>query len=65
MLLQSGDLHGAEGEFFRAVSLKPGYAEAHYNLALVLQKEGNEAASRAELGKAYEIKPALKYAQQQ
>ena len=39
-------------------------AIAHYNLALVLQREGNEAASRAELGKAYEIEQALKNAPQ-
>ena len=63
--MQSGDLRKAEGEFSNAVRLKPGYAEAHYNLALVLQKEGKDAASQAELAKAYEINPALKYGQQQ
>jgi len=44
------------------VRLKPRYAAAHYNLALALQQEGNEAESRAEFNKAYEIAPELKNA---
>ena len=40
--------------------LKPRYAEAHYNLALTLHQEGNEAESRAEFDKAFEIEPELK-----
>jgi Tfp pilus assembly protein PilF len=63
--MQSDDLHGADEEFSKAVHLKPEYAEAHYNLALVLQKEGKQGEARAELEKAYEIEPGLKDAQQQ
>jgi tetratricopeptide (TPR) repeat protein len=44
------------------VRLKPGYAEAHYNLALALQQEGKDEAARTEFAKAYEIAPELKNA---
>jgi Tfp pilus assembly protein PilF len=60
VLLQAGNVRAAHKEFVDAVRLKPSYAEAHYNLALALQQEGNEAESRAEFNKAYEIAPELK-----
>ena len=44
----------------QAFRLKPDYAEAHYNLALALQKEGKETEAKAELEKAYEIMPELR-----
>jgi protein O-GlcNAc transferase len=61
--LQAGKLREAKTEFAAAVRLKPRYAEAHYNLALALHQEGNEAESRAEFEKAFEIAPELKDAQ--
>ena len=42
--------------------LKPRYAEAHYNLALALQKEGKDSEAGAEFEKAYEIMPELRNA---
>ena len=62
MLLRAGDAPKAQAEFGEAVRLKPGYAEAHYNLALALQQEGKDEAARAEFAKAYEIAPELKNA---
>jgi len=44
------------------VRLKPGYAEAHYNLGLALHQEGKEEEARAEFEKAYEISPELRNA---
>jgi Tfp pilus assembly protein PilF len=64
VLLQAGNLREAKAQFADALRLKPLYAEAHYNLALVLHQEGNEAESRAEFAKAYEIAPELKNAPQ-
>jgi Tfp pilus assembly protein PilF len=60
LFLQSGDTKGAQAEFLEAVRLKPRYAEAHYNLALTLQKAGKEAEAGAEFEKAYEIMPELR-----
>jgi Tfp pilus assembly protein PilF len=62
LLLQSGDTKGALVEFLEAVRLKPAYAEAHYNLALALQKVGKVAEANAEFEKAYEIMPELRNA---
>jgi Tfp pilus assembly protein PilF len=59
VLLQGGNLHTAQFEFAEALRLKPGYAEAHYKLALAFQQEGKEAESRAEFEKAYAIAPDL------
>jgi Flp pilus assembly protein TadD len=58
--MQGNHLPEAVTEFREALRLKPRYAEAHYNLALALQQEGNETESRAELAKAYEIEPELR-----
>src|SRR5260370_39248569 len=60
--MQSGDALKAQAEFSEAVRLKPGYAGAHYNLALALHQEGKEDAAQAEFEKAYEISPELKNA---
>ena len=45
--LKAGKLSGAEALFRRAVAIKPGFVEANFNLALVLQQEGrfDEAAA--------------------
>jgi len=58
--LRAGDLHDAETEFKEAVRLKPGYADAHYNLALALHQDGREAESGAEFEKAFAISPDLR-----
>jgi Tfp pilus assembly protein PilF len=60
VLLQEGNSRGAQKEFSDAIRLKSNYAEAHYNLALAFHQQGNEADSRAELEKAYEIAPSLR-----
>jgi Tfp pilus assembly protein PilF len=60
--LQSGDAPAADAEFRQAVRVKPGYAEAHYNLALALRQESKEAESRAEFEKAFAIAPELRNA---
>jgi len=60
--LQAGDVHNAQAEFAAAARLKPGYAEAHYNLALALHQQGKEEESRAEFEKAFEISPELRNA---
>jgi Tfp pilus assembly protein PilF len=60
VLLQTGKLHAAQQEFLSAVHLKPQYAEAHFNLALTLQQEGNLTESHNEFDKAYEINPVLR-----
>jgi tetratricopeptide (TPR) repeat protein len=37
---QAGDVRGAEEAFRRAINADPSYAPAHYNLALLLRKQG-------------------------
>jgi len=43
----------------RAIELEPGYAEAHYNLALALWAAGDADAALKELDIAFELDPAL------
>jgi Tfp pilus assembly protein PilF len=62
IFLQAGELGTAEKEFRESLRLKPGYAEAHYNLALALHQDNQEEESRAEFEKAFEIAPELKNA---
>jgi Tetratricopeptide repeat. len=40
--------------------LKPGYAEAHYNLALALRQEGKQADAEQEFEKAFQLAPELR-----
>ncbi|HEY2457449.1 MAG TPA: tetratricopeptide repeat protein, partial [Candidatus Acidoferrum sp.] len=54
------DVKGSQAEFLEALRLKPRYAEAHYNLALALQKQGKDSAAGAEFEKAYAIMPELR-----
>ena len=37
--------------------MKPGFAEAHYNLGLALQQQGKDVESRAEFERAFAISP--------
>ena len=53
-----GSINLAIDNFQRAVNLKPDYAEAHYNLGVVLQKNGEDE----EAYKSYEKAIAIKHA---
>jgi lipoprotein NlpI len=46
VFLQAGNFGAAEKDF-RVLRLKPGYAEAHYNLGLTLRLDNKEEESRA------------------
>jgi Tfp pilus assembly protein PilF len=49
--LQSGKVPEAVKSFERAVKADPGFPEAHYNLALAYQRNGDEVKSTAEFKK--------------
>ncbi len=59
-LLNVGDLDGAISQFRAASQSSPGYAQAHYQLALALKRKGNKEESSKEFEKAAEIDPHLK-----
>jgi hypothetical protein len=42
--------------------MEPRYAEAHYNFALALKKDGKEEAAQLEFDKAFQISPELRNA---
>ena len=46
--LAQGDKDGAASSWEKAVELKPDYAEAHFNLAVVLSEQGQSSLPRAE-----------------
>jgi cytochrome c-type biogenesis protein CcmH/NrfG len=50
-----GDFAAAEKALRRALKLKPGYAEAHLNLARALHQQGRTAQSLKEYARAYAI----------
>jgi len=52
MLARQGDLAGARAQFERALVLRPGYSDAHINLARMLQETGfpEEAIGHFEAG---------------
>ena len=53
-----GSINLAIENFQRAVNLKPDYAEAHYNLGVVLQKNGEDEEAYKSYEKAIAIKQA-------
>lgn len=58
--LSQGDKEGASVSWQKAVELKPDYAEAHYNLAVLLsEQQGEDTLPRAEhhCGQALELRP--------
>ena len=58
--LAQGDKEGASSSWQKAVELKPDYAEAHYNLAVLLsEQQGEDTLPRAEhhCGQALELRP--------
>lgn len=46
--LAQGDQAGAAASWEKAVELKPDYAEAHYNLAVVLSEQGQSSLAQAD-----------------
>jgi tetratricopeptide (TPR) repeat protein len=58
-LLSAGDLEGAISQFKSAIQALPGYAPAHFQLGLALQRKGDKAESAREFQKARELDPRL------
>lgn len=58
-LLNAGDLEGAISQFQAAIRALPGYAPAHFQLGLALQRKGDKAESAREFQKARELDPRL------
>jgi tetratricopeptide (TPR) repeat protein len=54
---ENSELDAAEQAFRRAMKLKPAHADAHYNLAKVLRKQGRLAESLVEYERAYALEP--------
>ena len=59
-LMNAGDLDAAISQFRSAIAATPGYAPAHYQLGLALQRKGEREESGRELKKAAELDPRLK-----
>jgi Flp pilus assembly protein TadD len=57
--MEGGDLAGALAQFQRATAVFDGYAPAHYQMGLVLQRLGQLDASRAAFGRAQALNPSL------
>ena len=57
--LDSNDLTGALDDFRRATASFEGYAPAHYQMGLVLQRLGQPEASRAAFARAQQLNPSL------
>jgi tetratricopeptide (TPR) repeat protein len=57
--LESGDLTGALDQFRRATAVFEGYAPAHYQIGLVLQRLGEPEAARAAFARAALLNPGL------
>ena len=54
---EQGDFGASEQAFRRALRVKPTYAEAHYNLAKALHKQGRAGESVTEYERAYALEP--------
>lgn len=57
---RAGNLQSAEQDFRRAITLKPDFAEAYMNLALVEERLGNTSAEIEALDTALRLKPGLR-----
>jgi tetratricopeptide (TPR) repeat protein len=56
---EAGDLPGARTALDRAVSIDDGYAPAHYQRGLLLQRLGDPTAARAAFARAQQLNPSL------
>jgi Flp pilus assembly protein TadD len=54
-LLNAGDIEGAISQFRSAISASPGYAPAHYQLAIALTQKGQKEEASKEFQKAAEL----------
>jgi Tfp pilus assembly protein PilF len=57
---EASELTEAEQAFRRALKLKPSYAEAHYNLARVLRRQGRLDDALREYERAHALQPAAR-----
>ncbi len=57
-LAQLARFHEAEDQFRRAIGIRPGFVEAHFNLAGVLQSTGRLDESELPLRRALKLKPS-------
>ena len=57
--MRAGDLDTAAADFAAIVKQQPAFAEAHFNLGLVTEEQGNQDAAIASFQKALAIKPHL------
>jgi Flp pilus assembly protein TadD len=58
--LNAGDLDGAISQFRVAIQSLPGYAPAHYQLGMALQRKGAKEEASKEFQKAADLDPHLK-----
>jgi Tfp pilus assembly protein PilF len=54
-MLQSGDLEGALKQLQTAIQSDPNFADAHFQLGLVLRQKGDFTAARQEFYKAQQL----------
>jgi len=52
------EVEAAVAEYEKVLALKPGLFEAHFDLALLLEKQGNHTEALQEYAKAAELRPA-------
>jgi tetratricopeptide (TPR) repeat protein len=58
-LLNAGDLDGAISQFRSAITATPGYAPAHFQLALALERKGDKEQAAEEFQKAAQLDSRL------
>jgi Tfp pilus assembly protein PilF len=57
LLMNKGELDGAEAECLKAIEIDPQHMAAHSNLGVLLEKKGDLDGAEAEYLKAIEIDP--------
>lgn len=55
--MNKDDVAGAIAAYKEAIRERPDYAPAHYNLALALQKAGDNASAQAQFAEAKRLDP--------
>jgi len=58
-LLNAGELDGAIEQFRSAINSSPNFAQAHYQLAMALERKGEKEESASEFRKAAELDSRL------